>query len=143
MSKVHFLETVQRIAGAIGDKRADGELATFLNATSAADGADFARLNALCAEGERDVWLLAREAAGVKFGRVVKPAAEAGRFSVDVDGMKDVKGPPSHTHSEIGGVMPIAGAPRFDGRAEASLRPRQRSLPDGDGRRRRCALSHA
>lgn len=116
MSKEHFLETVQRIAGAIGDKPLDDGLAAFLNATYPADGADFARLKSLCAEGERDGWLLAREAAGIKFGRAVKPGAEAGRFSVDVVRMKDVKGPHHvHTRGEIGAIMPITGAPRFDG----------------------------
>ena len=58
---------------------------------------------------------MAREAGGIKFGRAVKPGNQAGRFSVDVVRMNDVRGPHHvHTHGEIGAVFPIDGSPRFD-----------------------------
>ena len=115
MSKQRFLDTIASVASAIGDRPLDDRLAAFLNAEFPKNGKAFADLEALCAEGERDGWLLGREAGAVKFGRAVKPGAEAGRFSVDVVRMKDVKGPHHvHTTGEIGAVMAIAGAPKFD-----------------------------
>ncbi len=115
MSRQQFLDTMAEVAEEIGDAPLDDALATRLNAAFPVDGKTFARLRALCAEGEAQGWLMTREAGGIRFGRAVKPGAEAGRFSVDVVRMKDVKGPHHvHTTGEIGAVMPITGAPRFD-----------------------------
>lgn len=119
MSKQLFLETVAGIAGAIGDKPLDTDLDDFLNDEFPADGETFRQLKTLCAEGEREGWLLEREAGGIKFGRAVKPGHEAGGFSVDVVRMKNVKGPHHvHTTGEIGAIMSIDGEPEFDGRKE-------------------------
>lgn len=115
MSRQQFLDTMAEIAGAIGDAPLDDALAARLNAAFPAGGEVFARLGALCAEGEAEGWLMSREVGGIRFGRAVKPGAEAGRFSVDVVRMKDVQGPHHvHTTGEIGAVMPIAGNARFD-----------------------------
>lgn len=115
MSAESFNQLVGKVAGAIGDRPLDDALAAHLNATFPADGDDFKRLADLCAEGEADGWLMAREAGGIRFGRAVKPGGEAGRFSVDVVRMKDVRGPHHvHTNGEIGAVFPIEGSPRFD-----------------------------
>jgi hypothetical protein len=115
MSQADFLSLVGTIAQSIGDRPLDAALADHLNATFPGDGEDFTRLAALCVEGERDGWLMAREAGGIKFGRAVKPGAEAGRFSVDVVRMNECRGPHHiHTTGEIGVVMPLAGGPRFD-----------------------------
>lgn len=118
MSKQAFSELVGQIASAIADKPLDSALEDFLNTTFPEDGAEFQELSALCAEGEAEGWLMARTAGGVKFGRAIKPGADAGRFSVDVVRMKDVRGPHHiHTTGEIGAIMPIEGAPLFDGKA--------------------------
>lgn len=115
MSRQQFLETMAEIADTIGEAPLDAALAETLNATYPPGGETFTRLRALCEEGEAEGWLMAREAGGIRFGRAVKPGAEAGRFSVDVVRMKDVKGPHHvHTTGEIGAVMPIEGAPKFD-----------------------------
>jgi len=115
MSRQRFLDTVASVANAIGDRPLDDRLSASLNAEFPKNGKVFEDLKALCAEGERDGWLVSREAAGIKFGRAVKPGAEAGRFSVDVVRMKDVRGPHHiHTAGEIGAVLPIAGTPKFD-----------------------------
>jgi hypothetical protein len=119
MSKQQFLETVTTIADRIGERPLDEKLAAFLNTEFPVDGAVFGDLKALCAEGEAEGWLMAREAGGIKFGRAVKPGAEARNFSVDVVRMKDVKGPHHvHTTGEIGAIMAISGEPKFDGFAE-------------------------
>jgi len=115
MSQQQFLETVSTIAERIGDRTLDDDLASYLNSEFPADGETFEALKSLCAEGEADGWLMAREAGGIKFGRAVKPGAEARNFSVDVVRMKDVKGPHHvHTTGEIGAVMTISGEPKFD-----------------------------
>jgi hypothetical protein len=116
VSKQQFLETVSTIADRIGDRPLDSSLAVFLNSEFPADGEVFSNLKTLCAEGEAEGWLMAREAGGIKFGRAIKPGAEAGGFSVDVVRMKDVKGPHHvHTTGEIGAIMGISGEPNFDG----------------------------
>lgn len=119
MSQQQFNDLVGRIADSIAGMPVDGAMETFLNDKWPADGDDFAQLKSLCAEGEREGWLMAREAGGIKFGRAVKPGAEAGAFSVDVVRMKDVKGPHHiHTNGEIGAIMGLEGAPQFDGKPE-------------------------
>lgn len=116
MSQQEFNSLMSRIAESLEGRTVDGAMAAHLNATFPPGGEDFRRLAALCAEGEAEGWLMSREMGGIKFGRAIKPGAEAGQFSVDVVRMKDVKGPHHvHTNGEIGAIMPIAGTPKFDG----------------------------
>ena len=115
MSRQRFDELVGNIAKAIQGMPLDDDLARHLNRSWPRDGADFAELSALCAEGEREGWLMSRDAGGIKFGRAIKPGEAAGCFSVDVVRMRDVRGPHHvHPNGEIGAVMPLEGAPRFD-----------------------------
>jgi hypothetical protein len=119
MSRQQFIDTLSVIATAIGGKPLDSKLDNYLNELFPADGDAFRQLKALCAAGEREGWLMQREAGGIKFGRAIKPGAEAGSFSVDVVRMKNVKGPHHvHTTGEIGAIMSIEGQPEFDGRKE-------------------------
>ena len=111
-----FTERVGQIAATIGARPLDKDLGAHLSETYPPDGDDFTRIEALCAEGDKDGWLCNREAGGIRFSRAIKPGEAAGRFSVDVVHMRDVKGPHHvHTTGEIGMIMPIDGAPRFDG----------------------------
>ncbi|MDM8168897.1 DUF4863 family protein [Roseovarius sp.] len=119
MSQERFEALVGEVAEAIEGKPLDAGLAGYLNKTWPKDGPEFAELRELCAEGERDGWLMSREAGGIRFGRAVKPGGAAGDFSVDVVRMKDVRGP-HHIHptGEIGAIMGLDGQPHFDGFAE-------------------------
>jgi hypothetical protein len=93
----------------------DEALQARLNEAFPPGSADFDGLAELIADGAANRWLCQREAGGIRFGRAVKPGAEAGRFSVDVVLMEDVKGPHHiHPQGEIGMVVPVAGQPRFD-----------------------------
>lgn len=108
-----------KIASSLVGRPLDSRLESLLNQRFGRGTAEFEQLRALCEEGERDGWLLQREAGGIKFGRPVKPGTTAGPFSVDVVRMKDIAGPHHiHPNGEIGAVMAIAGAPKFDGKAE-------------------------
>ena len=119
MSVQSFDALVARVVGAIEDLAVDADMERLLNAQFGTQSPDFAELKALCIEGERDGWLVQREAAGIKFGRPIKPHTKAGKFSVDVVRMKNIAGPHHvHTNGEIGVIMAIDGAPKFDGKPE-------------------------
>ncbi|CUH64038.1 hypothetical protein TG4357_01031 [Thalassovita gelatinovora] len=118
MSQQQFNTLMGKLADSIAGLPLDQALEDRLNADFAVGSDDFQALSRLCAEGEAEGWLMAREAGGIKFGRAVKPGSAAGSFSVDVVRMKDVRGPHHiHTTGEIGAIMPLDGAPRFDGKA--------------------------
>lgn len=115
MSAQEFATLLSGIAAQLEGKPLNAAMSDFLNAEYPEDSPEFTRLGELCAMGEREGWLMSREHGGIKFGRAIKPGAETGTFSVDVVRMKDVKGPHhAHPTGEIGAVLPIVGAPRFD-----------------------------
>lgn len=119
MSKTEFNNLMGKIANGCADKVLDEHLEHFLNAEFPSSGEDFSRLKQLCEIGEQEGWLMADQARGIKYGRAIKPGADAGGFSVDVVRMKNVRGPHHvHTKGEIGAIMPIDGAPDFDGKPE-------------------------
>jgi hypothetical protein len=110
---------VSGIAADISGKPVEPRLAGYLNRNWPAGGEDFENLKKICAQGEDEGWLLQHETGGIRFGRAIKHGADAGAFSVDVVRMKDVRGPHHiHPNGEIGAVMVIDGAPRFDGFGE-------------------------
>ena len=115
MAQADFEEIMSDVATSIGERTLDDGLAGFLNTTYPADGEVFQKVEALCRDGEREGWLFAREMDGIHFGRIIKPGAQAGRFSVDVVRMPAMKGPHHvHTKGEIGMIMPIEGEAEFD-----------------------------
>mgnify|MGYP001766642239 FL=1 len=115
-SKAAFLRAVGAVAAAIGERPLDEALARWLNSAFPQDGPDFRGIAGLIAAGDAEGWLCARESGGVAFGRVVRAGADAGRFSVDVVRMEPVAGPHHvHPQGEIGMIVPIDGAPAFDG----------------------------
>ncbi len=115
MPRADFERIMSDIAATIGERTLDDGLTAFLNDSYPADGTIFQAVEALCREGESEGWLCAREMEGIRFGRVIKPGNEAGRFSVDVVRMADIKGPHHvHTQGEIGMIMPIESEAEFD-----------------------------
>lgn len=104
----------ERIAG----RPLDADLDRWLNTEAGAGSATYAALKASCEAGLRDGWLCNREAGGIRYGRIFKPADDLHGFSVDVVEMTDLAGP-HHTHpnGEIDLLMPQDGsAATFDGR---------------------------
>jgi hypothetical protein len=115
MTQRRFEEILTEVAEAIEGMQLDDSLKQHLNASFPVTGGTFKELGALCSRGEQEGWLMSREAGGIKFGRAVKPGGSAGKFSVDVVRMRDVKGPHHvHPNGEIGAVIPLEGKPRFD-----------------------------
>ena len=119
MSQDRFNELMNVIARKARGNPLTSALAERLNIAFGPGTPAFEELKSLCAEGEREGWLMAREAGGIKFGRAIKAGGIAGDFSVDVVRMTDTRGP-HHRHplGEIGAVMAIDGDPTFDGFGE-------------------------
>ncbi len=111
-----FTTTIGAIADAIGDRPLDATLADWLNATYPPTGAAFRTLVAAIEAGDGEGWICPRENGGIRWGRVIKAGAEAGRFSVDVVHMESCRGPHHiHPKGEIGMIMPVVAEPNFDG----------------------------
>lgn len=116
-SRARFNALIEQVTERIGDAALDQALQDVLNAELGADSELFADLTAACRAGVEEGWLCEREHGGIKFGRVIDAGKEAGRFSVDVVAMNDVKGPyHRHPHGEIDAIMPLDDSAEFDGR---------------------------
>ncbi|MBV5266545.1 DUF4863 family protein [Pinisolibacter aquiterrae] len=111
-----FVAEIGAIAAAIGDRPLDADLAKWLDATYPAGGPTFRAIAEAIETGDAEGWICPRENDGIRWGRVIKAGAEAGRFSVDVVHMESCRGP-HHVHpkGEIGMVMPVVAEPNFDG----------------------------
>lgn len=115
-ARTEFGQLVGQIATFVCDRDLDDALAADLNDAYGYGSAMHESLGRLIHAGAGEGWLLAREAGGIKFGRPVKPGQEAGRFSVDVVHMADIRGPHHiHVSGEIGVMFPLDGTPAFDG----------------------------
>ncbi len=73
MSQHQFEMLIGRFAAFIADAALDEHLEAGLNQNFGPDSQEFYDPAALCASGEEQGWLMAREAGGIKFGRAVKP----------------------------------------------------------------------
>lgn len=112
-----FRQRIAAITSKIAARPLDAALDTWLNAEWGAGSAMFADLEQSCRQGVADGWLCDREGGGLRYGRIFKPAADLGGFSVDVVDMTDVAGPHhSHPNGEIDLVMPLDPGATFDGR---------------------------
>ena len=105
---------------------------------SALAAMDSANLEATTLAAAASGWLTPKVAGGVKFGRVSKadPAlAGCSLDAVDMDG--PASGPHTHPYGEVEFCIPLAGEPRFDGRAERWIvyPPGSRHVPTVSGGR--------
>ncbi len=115
MSLEIFTDRIGKLAALIGAREVDSSLADHLQENAGPDSDLFRDIEKLCRGGVDAGWLCQREAGGIRYGRVIKPGAAAGRFSVDVVRMQDCRGP-YHTHpgGEIDMVIPLDPRARFD-----------------------------
>jgi hypothetical protein len=113
-----FREQVAALAGQLQGRALDASLEDWLNAEHGADSDTYRGLQDSCRQGVAEGWLCEREAGGIRYGRVFKPADDLHGFSVDVVDMDNVTGPHhSHPQGEIDLVMPLQGDARFDDRS--------------------------
>jgi hypothetical protein len=116
--RAQLVDLTRRIAARLNGAPIDESLESWLNAEFGAASATYDALKRACEAGVAGGWLCNREHAGIRYGRIFKPADDLQRFSVDVVDMCDIAGG-HHVHptGEIDLIMPLeAGGARFDGR---------------------------
>jgi hypothetical protein len=112
-----FRAQIADLTAQIAGRPVDASLGAWLNEHHGAESATYQALKSSCEAGVREGWLCNREAGGIRFGRIFKPADDLHGFSVDVVDMNDIAGPHHvHPQGEIDLVMPMEGDARFDGR---------------------------
>jgi hypothetical protein len=117
MSQSLFREQIAQLTRALQGRALDADLDAWLNAEHGPKSSTYIGLKRSCETGVAEGWLCEREAGGIRYGRIFKPAADLGEFSVDVVDMHDIAGPHhSHPHGEIDLILPVQGDALFDGR---------------------------
>ena len=117
MSPAEFREQLSHVTARLAGRALDSDLDAWLNAEVGAGSDVYRQLKASCEAGVAAGWLCDREAGGIRYGRIFKPAADLNGFSVDVVDMCDIAGPHHvHPQGEIDLIMPIGGDAQFDGR---------------------------
>ena len=117
MSQELFRRQIAGLTAPIAGRSLDAALDAWLNAEHGAASDTYRRLKQACETGVAEGWLANREAGGIRYGRVFKPAPDLHGFSVDVVDMTDIAGPHHvHPNGEIDLVMPQGGDATFDGR---------------------------
>lgn len=108
-----MLPVTQAIAG----RPVDRALAAHLNQAFPGDGAAVRGIEAACHAAIAAGWMCSQGGEGRRFGRVVEPADDTARLSVDVVDLTEIVGPlHSHPDGEICLVMPVDADARFDGK---------------------------
>ncbi len=115
MSPQEFKDQLAALTQRLAGRALDAELQDWLNAEYGPTTDGFQALQAACVTGVAQGWLCDREAGGLRYGRIFKPAPELQGFSVDVVDMADIAGPHhSHPLGEIDLIMPADAGARFD-----------------------------
>jgi hypothetical protein len=122
MDKASFQTLVAEVVNWIGTRPLDEALERGLNEAFPAGGDLYRSIFETCKHGDSGGWICEREAGGIRYGRVLKPALGSHNFSVDVVDMKDLAGPHHvHPNGEIDLIMPLEGDATFDGHAAGWL----------------------
>jgi hypothetical protein len=122
MSQAQFRAQIAALTARLAGRPLDAKLDAWLNAEYGPDSSAYQGPARSCRAGVAEGWLCDREAGGIRYGRIFKPASDLHGFSVDVVDMKDIAGPHHvHPEGEIDLIMPVEGDPRFDGRGAGWL----------------------
>ena len=117
MSPEEFRRLVRPVTDFIAAKAVDRQLGEALNRAFPGDGALVVGVEAACHQAIAAGWMCAQGGDGRRFGRVIEPAQDTCRLSVDVVDLTEVVGPlHRHPNGEICLVMPVDAAARFDGK---------------------------
>jgi hypothetical protein len=112
-----FRQQIATLTAPLAGRPLDAALEAWLNTHHGVGSATYAALQAACRAGVAEGWLCQREAGGIRYGRIFKPADDLHGFSVDVVDMQDMAGPHHrHPNGEIDLLMPTEGEATFDGR---------------------------
>lgn len=115
MPSTQFRRQIAELTGQFAGRALDQDLQDWLNREHGVGSDTYLQLEKSCRQGVAEGWLCEREAGGIRYGRVFKPAEDLQGFSVDVVDMENLQGPHhSHPRGEIDLVMPIEGEARFD-----------------------------
>lgn len=111
-----FRAELAALTAELAGRPLDASLQDWLNARHGAGSPVYQALQASCRAGVAAGWLCEREAGGIRYGRIFKPAEDLQGFSVDVVDMNSIAGPHhAHPNGEIDLVMPLDDSARFDG----------------------------
>lgn len=117
MTRELFFQLVRPVLAFAAARPLDADLDAALNAQFPYDGNTCMALRRACRDAIAAGWMCAREAGGIRYGRVLKPTPDSHGFSIDVVQMQDVAGPHHrHPHGEIDLIMPLTPEAKFDGR---------------------------
>jgi hypothetical protein len=117
-----FARLIGQITARIEGRRLDQYLEQDLNTLFPADGPEIRAVFDSCKAAIAAGWMCAREAGGIRFGRVVKPGPGTHGFSVDIVDMPPIAGPHHrHPNGEIDLIMPLETDAKFDGRGAGWL----------------------
>ena len=117
MALSEFREHIAHLTAELAGRPLDADLDAWLNREHGVDSMTYSDLKRDCEAGVAEGWLCEREAGGIRYGRVFKPAPDLHGFAVDVVDMRDIAGPHhAHPNGEIDLIMPVDGDARFDGR---------------------------
>ena len=111
-----FRSQIVALTSQLASRTLDASLDSWLNSEHGPASLTYQSLKQSCEDGRAAGWLCNREGAGLRYGRIFKPAQDIQGFSVDVVDMCDIAGPHHvHPRGEIDLVMPIDPESRFDG----------------------------
>ncbi len=111
-----FTALVAGVTDTLAGRPLDAALADDLNRRFPARGGTVRAIEEACRDGIAAGWMCAREAGGIRYGRVLDPGVATHGYSVDVVRMTDVVGPHHrHPNGEIDLVMPLSATAAFDG----------------------------
>ena len=109
-----FQGLIRQVTDFIGAQALDKSLQENLNQQFPYEGEVCQRIVETCKTAEQEGWMCQYEGGGIRYGRVIKPAAELHNYSVDVVDMQDIAGPHHrHPNGEIDLIMPISDDARF------------------------------
>ena len=118
----NFGQLIAQVTGSIGAHALDQRLEQDLNRLFPAAGAMYQDILRSCRTAIASGWMCAREAGGIRYGRVLKPTQTTHGYSVDVVDMPPLAGPHhSHPNGEIDLIMPLETGASFDGRGAGWL----------------------
>lgn len=117
-----FQGLIRQVTEFIGAQPLDQSLQEKLNQHFPFDGAVCQQIVETCQSAAKDGWMCQYGNAGLRYGRVIKPAVELNHYSVDVVDMEDIAGPHHrHPNGEVDLIMPVSDDALFDGHSRGWL----------------------